>query len=57
MTRILAAAGLLLALPAAGFAQDRSAYKVLATSKTSTMQKEMQEAADAGFGYAAVMGG
>ena len=27
------------------------AYKLLATSKTSTMQKEMQEAADGGFEY------
>ena len=26
-------------------------YKLLATSKTSTMQKELQEAADAGFDY------
>ena len=32
-------------------------YKVLATSKTSTMQKEMQEAGDAGFHFVAVMGG
>jgi hypothetical protein len=32
-------------------------YKVLATSKTSTMQKEMQEAADAGFRFGDVMGG
>jgi len=26
-------------------------YKLMATSKTSTMQKEMQQAADQGFGY------
>jgi hypothetical protein len=26
-------------------------YRLLATNKTSTMQKEMQEAGDAGFGY------
>jgi hypothetical protein len=32
-------------------------YRVLATNKTSTMQKEMQEAAGAGFHFAAVMGG
>jgi hypothetical protein len=32
-------------------------HRVLATSKTSTMQKEMQEAGDAGFRLAAVMGG
>ena len=29
----------------------RYAYKLLATSKTSTMEKELQEAADAGFEY------
>lgn len=29
----------------------RYSYKLLATSKTSTMQKEMQEAGDAGFEY------
>ena len=29
----------------------RFAYKLLATSKTSTMQKEMQEAGDAGYEY------
>lgn len=32
-------------------------YRVLATNKTSTMEKEMNEAADAGFVFAAVMGG
>ncbi|HYB94735.1 MAG TPA: hypothetical protein VEC39_07165 [Vicinamibacterales bacterium] len=32
-------------------------YKVLATSKTSTMEKEMNEAGAAGFKFAAVMGG
>lgn len=32
-------------------------YRVLATSKTSTMEKEMNEAADAGFVFGAVMGG
>jgi hypothetical protein len=32
-------------------------YRVLATSKTSTMQKEMNEAADAGYRFAGVMGG
>lgn len=31
----------------------RFAYKLLATSKTSTMQKELQEAGDAGFEYRA----
>jgi hypothetical protein len=36
---------------------DRVDYRVLATKKTSTMQKEMQEAADAGFQFGGVMGG
>src|SRR5687768_16506761 len=31
--------------------------RVLATSKTSTLEKEMTEAADAGYRFAAVMGG
>ncbi|MEK6300422.1 MAG: hypothetical protein AABO41_06840 [Acidobacteriota bacterium] len=31
--------------------RERFQYKLLATSKTSTMQKEMQEAGDAGFEY------
>ena len=32
-------------------------YKLLATNKTSTMQKELNEAAGAGFRFAGVMGG
>ena len=32
-------------------AKNRYQYKLLATSKTSTMQKELQEAGDAGFSY------
>jgi hypothetical protein len=32
-------------------------YRVLATARTSTMEKEMNEAADAGYVFAAVMGG
>ena len=31
--------------------KGRYSYKLLATSKTSTMQKELQDAADAGFEY------
>jgi hypothetical protein len=46
-----------LMLPVPAFAQDTTTYRVLATNKTSTMQKEMQEAGDAGFRFAAVMGG
>jgi hypothetical protein len=38
----------------AGAEQD---VRVLATAKTSTMEKEMNEAAEAGFRFAAVMGG
>jgi len=32
-------------------------YRVLATKKTSTLEKEMNEAADAGYRFSAVMGG
>ena len=49
------AATLLLAAPAQ--AQEPVQYTVLATNKTSTMQKEMQEAADRGYRYSGVMGG
>ena len=45
-----------LVVAAPAFAQNRN-YNVLATSKTSTMQKEMQEAGDAGYRFVAVMGG
>ena len=38
-------------------AQDQVGYKLLATSKTSTMEKEMNAAADGGFRFAGVMGG
>lgn len=45
-----------MALPATGFGQTVE-YKVLATNKTGTMQKEMSEAAEAGFRFVGVMGG
>lgn len=35
----------------------RHEYRVLATARTSTMEKEMNDAAAAGFGFGAVMGG
>lgn len=54
--RLMLAASLLLLLVSPVHAQDRN-YKVLATSKTSTMQKEMQEAGEAGYRFLAVMGG
>lgn len=38
-------------------AQTTYDYRVLATSKTSTLEKEMNEAADAGFRFSFVMGG
>jgi hypothetical protein len=38
-------------------ADDPIEYRVLATNRTSTMQKELNEAADAGFRFGAVMGG
>jgi hypothetical protein len=37
--------------------QAEQDVRVLATAKTSTMEKEMNEAAEAGFRFAAVMGG
>jgi hypothetical protein len=43
-------------LPIAGFGQELE-YKVLATNKTSTMEKELNQAADAGFRFEAIMGG
>ncbi|HEY7474983.1 MAG TPA: hypothetical protein VH679_08225 [Vicinamibacterales bacterium] len=44
-------------VPAAGQDPARVEFRILATSKTSTMEKEMNEAAEAGFRYSAVMGG
>lgn len=46
-----------LGLPPRVSAQDTAEYRVLATNKTSTMQKEMAEAAAAGFRFRSVMGG
>jgi hypothetical protein len=48
-----------LCLTSVATAQDtaRFEYRVLATNKTSTMQKELNEAAAAGFRFAGVMGG
>jgi hypothetical protein len=45
------------ALTVGAYAADIYEYRVLATSKTSTMEKEMNEAADAGFAFSHVMGG
>jgi hypothetical protein len=46
----------LAALPAVAQSGPRE-YRVLATSKTSSMEKEMNAAAEAGYEFAAVMGG
>lgn len=45
----------ILAMPSAAFAQ--STFKVLATNRTATMEKEMNQAAEAGLRFGAVMGG
>ena len=45
------------AFTAAAAADDPIQYRVLATNKTSTMQKELNDAAEAGFRFGAVMGG
>lgn len=55
MSRLLLAAALCLSFAGTAFAQID--YKVLATSKTSTMEKEMNDAGALGFKFAAVMGG
>ena len=46
-----------LQLATAGSNQVWYEYKVLATNKTSTMEKELNESGDRGFRFAAVMGG
>ncbi len=48
---------LLVGSTAAAAAAETVDYRVLATNKTSTMQKEMSEAAAAGFRFGGTMGG
>jgi hypothetical protein len=50
------AIGMLIAVTAPAMAQAVG-YRMLATSKTSTMQKAMNEAAEAGYRFSGVMGG
>lgn len=61
MTRIVrlavAAAVLSLVAVAPALAQVTRTYKVLATNKTSTMEKELKEAGALGYRFVAVMGG
>ena len=54
---ILALAVTAVVTDGSAFAQATTDFRVVATNKTSTMQKEMNEAADAGFRFGAVMGG
>jgi hypothetical protein len=56
VSKPLSLAFALLLLPVSAFAQAID-YRVLATSKTSTMEKEMNEAGAAGYKFMAVMGG
>jgi hypothetical protein len=56
MIRAATAVCLLLSASAA-YAQSPVAYRVLATSKTSTMQDEMNQAARDGYKFGGVMGG
>ena len=53
----LAAMALLVCFAPGALAQGKVEYKVLSTSKTSTMEKEMQLAAALGFRYGGVTGG
>jgi hypothetical protein len=49
---------ILLSYPATGAtAQDLFEYRLLATSQTSTMEEELNEASEAGFRIASIMGG
>jgi hypothetical protein len=56
-TWILAAAPATATQEVAAGADNRFEYKLLATNKTSTMEKELNEAAEAGFRFEGVMGG
>src|SRR4051812_18714022 len=56
-THIAAAVVTLLSFAGSAFAVDAFDYKVLATSKTSTMEKEMNDAAQQGYRFSYVMGG
>lgn len=57
MLKTLILAGLAAGLSFAADANPTYDYRVLATSKTSTMEKEMNDAAATGFVFTSVMGG
>jgi hypothetical protein len=48
---------LLICISSVCSAADKFDYRVLATSKTSTMEKELNEAGEAGYSMVSVMGG
>jgi hypothetical protein len=57
MPALVCAAAVFFAVPSVALAQATVDYRVLATNRTSTMEKEMREAAEAGFRFGGVMGG
>src|SRR5688500_18341187 len=57
MKSLLFGALLLCNLPAFAVEAVQFSFQVLGTSKTSTMEKEMNDAAQAGFVFQSVMGG
>lgn len=54
---VVASTLMTLVVSTASHAQSSYDYRVLAASKTSTLEREMNEAAEAGFRFAFVMGG
>src|SRR3954469_1558985 len=55
--KVLICSGVFLGAATLCSAQQAYEYKLLATNKTSTSQKEMNEASEQGFQFVAVMGG
>lgn len=56
--QVVVVAGMLVATaPIAAWAQSGPAFRVLATNRTATMEKEMNDAARSGLRFGAVMGG
>ena len=56
-SRILSLAFVVVCLAGNAFANDLQDYRVLATNRTSTMEKEMNESSSTGFKFEATMGG
>jgi hypothetical protein len=54
---VVVIAGVSVVAQSAARVGDRTEYRVLATSRTSTMEKELNQHADTGFRFQAVMGG